>query len=1579
MAATAAEGVAPVAHPDAMRGTVGQPTIISPLANDVPGSDPLTPSARLRLAGQVASPADVTVTTDLDTGRVTAVATKPGTYFLDYTAAFGSAKFAQGRIRLDISAANPAGDAPVALPDQAVVRGRTPVLIDLLGNDFDPAGKVLTVQAATALDPDQMQVAVLGGRWLRVMPAIDVLVPNPAIVHYQVTNGSATVQGDVTVTQLPALAPDPALVRDDFAVVRDDDSVLVHVLANDASQAGAPLTLWTTTEGMPAGQLKVLDPAKAAGADQGDVGRAYVSGSSVRYVAPTKVDTQRQVLIEYTAVTEAGEPKSGLVHVTINPQPTEQAPDQPPTPADLDARVVAGDRITIPVPTTGIDADGDTAVVVGVTTAPKLGRVVGTSPTGVTYEAYPNHGVAGTDSFEYVMVDRYGKTGKGTVRIGVVAPGQTQPPVAINDVLTAKPGAVVKVNPMGNDLTAPGDRVTVVPLEQINRPVPTGVTLQGDEGPVSVTAPTQDGAPIQVGYALKGNGGVGPSATIVVSARSGYENPPRIYDAAAVVKGQSATADVLKQAWDPDGDTSRLKVTKVGGGATVDGGVVTAQVTDRVQAIAYEVTDEAGSVSAAVVYVPRSGNGAPFVKADGVIKVDQNKSVTVNLSDYVESTRGKQVRATLLDLMSGSPEGSVTLTGDGDTKLAVSAKNDYTGPGAVSLEVTDGDNLADPNGLKAFVTIPVQVGPPTPVLYCPASAQSVMQGGQPLRLDIATLCHVWAPPGTDVSALNFTADWSKPIAQVTAEGGREVTVKAAGAAVPGQTGELTIGVAGVAEVKEQPLVIGVLKAPPPTLVLRAINEVKQGTSVKQTVSMQSPLLDAVPTVVSIRQTGGMPSTTSFQGAEITLTPGAASFGTITYEVVASDLADTTRTDRHVRGTLTMVVYGAPGKPPAPQPGQALQSHGATVTILPAAANGAPIEAYEVIWEYGRLNCGLVTSCQIPGLTNGKPVTFRVRAQNKAGWGPESDPSIAVVPDQRPGAVIGFTASNPRDKLINLAWSALQVDGTPVTTYTITNSCGSTQTVNAPTTTIDVTTNSNNTVCNFSIIGTNKAGPSTSAASTTGQSSGRPIWGAAPRLTKRAGADPAFTPLDITWTSVDPQGPTPVTYVVKRTPGATVCTTTTTSCLDPRIVYDGTVYTYAVTATNATGGATHATDSAPAQFTATSSVDPWTAIQLTPTGNDSEARLVATAPATRGRTATLTLTGASWGQGAPTISNTASTPINTTIRFTSNGGPKSITLTAASEVDSKATSGSVTPFGSLDTPMLNVSQNGTSVTISASADGKGMPATLTVSGCGLPAGITASSSAGIQIPNQTHKLAYSQNCTITAALVTGATNPARSNPAPATKPITTPPAPPLSPASVSAGVNYTTVTVNASANGNGESATLTVTGCGQTWTTSSTGAMNITQSFNAGYSKTCTFTASLASGPTTPQRANPPAVTSNSVTTSPQPTISVQWGSTVYTSYCLNTGSYPCKQVVTTLRNLRPNTAYTLFYSTDCANNGAACILDGNMDPYTSETTAATDANGNLVWYGRSFGFKGANVWTSVSEAGVKYSSNRITC
>ena len=55
------------------------------------------------------------------------------------------------------------------MPDTLTVYGQAPGIVDVLANDLDPAGGLLVVQRAVAGDrADQLDVAIIDGRWLRI-------------------------------------------------------------------------------------------------------------------------------------------------------------------------------------------------------------------------------------------------------------------------------------------------------------------------------------------------------------------------------------------------------------------------------------------------------------------------------------------------------------------------------------------------------------------------------------------------------------------------------------------------------------------------------------------------------------------------------------------------------------------------------------------------------------------------------------------------------------------------------------------------------------------------------------------------------------------------------------------------------------------------------------------------------------------------------------------------------------------------------------------------------------------------------------------------------------------------------------------------------------------------------------------------------------------------------------------------------------------------------------------------------------------------------------------------------------------
>jgi hypothetical protein len=1317
---TATHGVAAITEPDVATGEVGHTIAIAPLANDVPGSDPLNPRATLHLSAPVGAVSGVKVNSDLTSGQITVTPSRVGAFFLSYSVGFGSAPLATGQIRVNADAATKKAPPPVAMPDTAAVHGQGAVLVDVLANDVDPTGSVLTVQAAQADAPDQVQVAVVRGRWLRLTPSTARFTTNPQTVRYQVTNGlAAPVDGTVSLTQLPDISPDSVITRPDYATVRDGDSTLVQVLDNDATLSGAPLSLLSDVPGAPsAGRLTVLDPA-AEHATGGDLGSAYVAGTAIRYVAPTRVRQPRTLDIEYVAQTEAGDRASGTLEVTVNPQPDAQNSDRAPTPTPIDARATAGQTLGIPIPATGADPDGDSTSVVGIASAPALGRVTGLGPTTITYQAYPD--TEGTDSFSYTVTDRYGKQASSLIRVAVVPPGAPAPAVAAPISITSRPGAHVTVYPLTGAYYLATDPVKVLPLADTNKTVPRGVRLDPADNAVTATAPAAGARPLQVSFALSGNAGPGVPSTITVRSQEGFKNPPRVRDTTAKTTGSpTATADVLATAYDPDGDPTKLTVTRVADPrATIDAGKVTLPVTDRPQAVPYEVTDESGAVSSAVIYVPARGSGGPYVKSGAVIHVPPGAATTVPLADYVADPRGRTVSLTTTDQIWASPLAEVNVAAKGDSRLTIVPTKDYTGPGAVVVEVTDGKTLDDPAGIRAVVSIPVQVGPETPVLRCPNDPVDVVAGGQDVDLDITSVCSVWTPTTEMADALSYTARWSTAVQGVTATArGRTVALGASGAARPQATGTLLIGAAGT-RAAPAPLPVKVLAAPKPTLAPIQLQEMKQGDT--RTVDLRdhlsSPLRDKSPTAVSITKVSGQSAATSVSGSTVTITPGASSHGRMTFTVVASDVAGTTRTDRQVNGVIAFDVFGVPDAPSRVQPGTSILSGSASVSWATPAANGAPIDSYEVSWSGGTQPCA-ASPCTITGLTNGTAYTFRVRAHNKAGFSDHSPSSAAYTPDEAPQQVPNFTQTAADDHSVTLSWGAAVDHGSPVSDYIISVDGRTVSAGTALTTTVSGLTNGQ--AYTFTIVAKNsyKAGPATT---TTGYAAGSPIFAGPVTPQDAHPADADTTAVTVTWGTAQANGPEAPTYTLTRTGGSgtkTVCTdVSVTTCQDQGVSF-GTTYTYSVAARTVFLNQTRTSSSASASpYTPVGRPGAWQPISATATGTNNQISVTFTVPPSRGTSSTVSvrLNGSvSAGLGSFPVGGSGST--TRTVSVPANGTDYSLSLQDCNENSQCSVSNSITvnAYGPIPAPSISLSKVGpTTLRITASADGNGRPISIQV--------------------------------------------------------------------------------------------------------------------------------------------------------------------------------------------------------------------------------------------------------------------------
>ncbi|QTN39610.1 tandem-95 repeat protein [Cryomorphaceae bacterium] len=335
-------------------------------------------------------------------------------------------------------------DAPVALVDSSSTLEDTPVVIDVVLNDFD---------TDATIDPTTVTI---------VQPATNGSVnidPVTGEVTYTPLPGffgtdSLIYQVCDTGTPLPALCDtawvyievlpvnDPPIAVYDSTGTPEDTPVTVDVVSNDSDTDGNIDPTTVTIVGGPTNGTATVDPVTGEITYTPNPG--YTGVDSVLYSVcddgtplPAECDTA------WLAI--------GVIPTLIPPVAINDTVNTPVnTPVLIDVLVNDSDADGFLVPST-----------VTVSTPPANGSISIDPVTGaITYT--PNAGFTGTDVFTYTVCDNDGLCASAEVIVEIE--DTNEPPVAVNDTLTGLSGSGVTTDPTANDYDLDGniDPTTVV-------------------------------------------------------------------------------------------------------------------------------------------------------------------------------------------------------------------------------------------------------------------------------------------------------------------------------------------------------------------------------------------------------------------------------------------------------------------------------------------------------------------------------------------------------------------------------------------------------------------------------------------------------------------------------------------------------------------------------------------------------------------------------------------------------------------------------------------------------------------------------------------------------------------------------------------------------------------------------------------------------------------------------------------------------------------------------------------------------------------------------------------------------------
>ena len=1006
----------PVANADHLVVREGASASISPMAND---TDPNSDTLRLVSVDDV--PAGITAVMDSTAGTITVDGNTAGTYYLSYTITDGPTT-ATGIIRVDVA---PTGsDLPPSTEDDlGVLPDGGQVLVDLLANDSDPTGGVLTVQQLDVPPGSPLAVALVNRQMVRVTAPSGL--SNPASFTYTVSNGVATASATVTILPAPANTESaPPELNDDSLVVRVGDVASVSVLDNDRSPAGLKLTV--------SSELQHEIPA--------DLGSVFVSNNVVRVRGGSRPGSGR---IVYTVSDTAGNVASAVVNLTVVAM--DEDTNTAPRPKDVVARTVAGHKVTIPIPLEGIDAEGDSVTLVGMASSARLGTV---TQVGSNFEYTPGNDVQGTDSFTYVVEDALGKQAIGGIRVGVAPrPSLNQAPVAMPDSVRVRPGTKVSVAVLANDIDPDGDPLT---LAQGSVSAPSGIDVTERSGRIVFTAPQQEGTHV-ISYAIEdGAGGRAEGVcSVVVTPTAPLLAPIARDDEVSLADVQAASGsvsvDVLRNDEDPDGDIQDDTLSSPDSGIGTSGDTLTIPLSPKPQTVIYTVTDHDGLSASAVVRVPGTEITRPTLDTRALpIKVTAGVTKEIALNDYILTRSGRSVQLT------GDSKASAGLGWDGSTlvkdtrTLTYTALEDFSGPTSIIVEVTDGSDSSDATGIVSTLALPVLV----------ESAHNRPPRIVPTRVDVAAgedasqiAMDQWVsdPDGDDPAGMTYTIT-DKQVEGVSASAsGSTLSVSADAEAPKGQAGQLTIEVTdqqGASASASVP--VNVIASSKP-LVQTSPGQITLKAGESKTVDVSeyatNPLADQGPLTIMGDPTTSAGGSATASGSTMTIQADAGFNGsfTVTYRV-----QDATKdVEREVQGTITATVLDKPG---APTRASAVSNSAGTALVSwrTGTTGGSPITSFTVTdhTQGDSKSCGAVAECLFDGRTNGTEHTFSVTATNEVG---ESDPSnkTSVLIDAKPETP-GAPTVKPGDGSITVSWAAPVNTGSDLEGYDVELSPGGVQ-------------------------------------------------------------------------------------------------------------------------------------------------------------------------------------------------------------------------------------------------------------------------------------------------------------------------------------------------------------------------------------------------------------------------------------------------------------------------------------------------------------------------------------------------------
>ena len=502
----------PVANTDTATTNEDNAVTISVLANDTDAD-----GDTISLTGAANGAHGTVVNNGNGTVTYTPAANYNGADSFTYSISDGHGGTATGTVNVTV---NPVNDPPVANTDSATTAANTAVIVNVLANDTDVDGDVLSVTGAA--NGAHGTVVNNGNGTVTYTPAANYSGADS--FTYSISDGhGGTATGTVNITVNPP--PNvPPVANTDTVTTPEDTGIVVSVLANDTDANGDTLTL-----------------TGVGAAAHGTV--ANNGNGTVTYTPSANYNGADS--FTYSISDGHGGTATGTVNVTVSPV------NDPPVANPDSATTVQNTPVIVNVRANDTDVDGDTITVTGAANGAH-GTVVNNGDGTVTYTPASNY--TGADSFTYTISDGHGGTASGTVGITVTPPVNVAP-VANTDTVTTPEDTAAVVAVLANDTDANNDTLTITGVGAAAH----GAVVNNGNGTVTYTPSANYNGADSFTYSISDGHGGTATGTVNVTVSPVNDAPVANADTATTAQDTPITVNVLGNDTDVDGDA--LSVT----------------------------------------------------------------------------------------------------------------------------------------------------------------------------------------------------------------------------------------------------------------------------------------------------------------------------------------------------------------------------------------------------------------------------------------------------------------------------------------------------------------------------------------------------------------------------------------------------------------------------------------------------------------------------------------------------------------------------------------------------------------------------------------------------------------------------------------------------------------------------------------------------------------------------------------------------------------------------------------------------------------------------------------------------------